>query len=275
VLDLKAAALLGDEVLHERAAELVAEACAWSVGLSDLPHVEHRDGRAVPSGDTLGMRATAGQPLSVEGAGRFALGDANPGTFQDALNALAPGGGVHADRFDDEVLAPFSLETGVRAAERLRDVDADDWAELLDELGEDGSDLPAVVRALEWDVTLKAHAEQLVLDALGAMPLMEVEAEGTPLAVVRAAERVAGDAVRAEEPEPEDPDPGALFLAESALEQAGLPRPVPPQEAARLLAVLRAEGLEPDEVRVVLPHLPVLADTAERVDDLLDEGAGD
>jgi hypothetical protein len=178
---------------------------------------------------------------------------------------------VHADRFDDEVLTPFALETGVRAAERLRDVDADDWAELLDELGEDGSDLPAVVRALEWDVTLKARAEQLVLDALGGVPLLEVEAEGTPLAVVRAAERETGAAVRADEPGTADPDPGALFLAESALEQAGLARPVPPDEAARLLAALRAEGLEPEEVREVLHHLPVLADTAEQVDDLLDQ----
>jgi hypothetical protein len=271
VLDLRSAALVGDEVLRERGADLVAEACAWSVGLSDLPHYEHRDGRVVQSGDTLGLRAGAEQPLSVEGAGRFALGDAGPGTFQDALNALAPGGGVHADRFDEDVLTPFALDTGVRAAERLRDVDADDWAELLDELGEDGSDLPAVVRALEWDVTLKARAEQLVLDALGGVPLLEVEAEGTPLAVVRAAERETGAAVRPDDPGTTDPDPGALFLAESALEQAGLPRPVPPDEAARLLAVLRAEGLEPEEVREVLPHLPVLADTAEQVDDLLDE----
>ena len=45
MVDLRAAALLVDEVLHERAAELVAETCAWSVGLSDLPHWELRDGR--------------------------------------------------------------------------------------------------------------------------------------------------------------------------------------------------------------------------------------
>jgi len=270
VIDLRAAALLGDEVLRARAAELVAETCAWSVGLSDTPHWEQRDGRVVPSGDTLGMRAGAGQELSAEGTGRFSLADAGPGTFQDALNALAPGGGVHADRFDEQVLAPFALDTGVRAAERLRDTDPAEWDDLLAELGEDGSDLPAVVRALEWDVTLKAQAEQLVLDALGRVPLVEVEAEGTPLAVVRAAEREASEAVPGEAPEPEEPDPGVLFLAESALERSGMTRPVRPDDAAQLLDLLLGEGLEPEEVLRVLEHLPVLADTAEVIEDTLD-----
>ena len=269
MIDLRAAALLGDEVLHERAAELVAETCAWSVGLSDLPHWEQRDGRVVPSGDTLGMRAGAGLELSTEGAGRFELGDAGAGTFQDALNALAPGGGVHADRFDEQVLTPFALSTGVRAAERLRDTEPAEWEDLLTELGEDGSDLDAVVRALEWDVTLKAQAEQLVLDALGRVPLVEVEAEGTPLAVVRAAEREARAAVVEETPSPEEPDAGVLFLAESALERSGLVRPVQPRDAGPLLDLLLEEGLEPEEVLRALEHLPVLADTAEQIEDLL------
>jgi hypothetical protein len=247
----------------------VAETCAWSVGLSDLPHWEQRDGRVVPSGDTLGLRASAGQELSAEGTGRFSLGGAAPGSFQDALNALAPGGGVHADRFDDEVLEPFALSTGVAACERRRDTEPAEWDELLAELGEDGTDLAAVVRALEWDVTLKAQAEQLVLDALGRVPLVEVEAEGTPLAVVRAAEREAGAAVPAEPPEAPEPDPGAVFLAESALQRSGLAQPVQPSDAPRLLEALLAEGLEPEEVVVVLEYLPVLADTAEQVGDLL------
>jgi hypothetical protein len=271
VVDLRAAALLADEVLRERAAELLAETCAWSVGLSDLPHWGLRDGRVVATGDTLGMRAVAGLELSDEATGRFELGDAPPGTFQDALNAIAPGGGIHAERLDEQLLAPFALSTGVIAAERLRDTDPAEWEELLAELGEDGADLASVVRALEWDVTLKAQAEQLVLDALGRVPLVEVEAEGAPLAVVRAAEQETRGAVQDEPPAQEDPDPGALFLAESALERSGLSLPVRPEEAPRLLEVLLAEGLEPREVVDVLDHLPALADTVEQITDLLQD----
>jgi hypothetical protein len=40
---------------------------------------------------------------------------------------------------------------------------------------------------------------------------------------------------------------------------------VAPDDAGPLLAVLLDEGLEPDEVVAVLPHLPVLADTADAV----------
>jgi hypothetical protein len=269
VVDLDDASALLDRLLHERAGELVEETCAWSVGLSDLPHWEQRDGRVVPSGDTLGIRAATGQELSAEGTGRFSLGGALPGSFQDALNALAPGGGIHADGFDEEVLAPFALSTGVAAAERLRTDEPREWEELLAELGEDGSDLPAVVRALEWDVTLKAQAERLVLDALGGVPLVQVEAEGAPLAVVRAAERATGAAAAAEPAQPQDPDPGALFLAEAALRASGLAQPVRPEEAQRLLDVLLAEGLEPQEVLLVLEQLPVLADTVERISDAL------
>ena len=265
MLDLQELGLGARDLLRERTADLVREACAWSVGLCDTTHYVRRDGRLVPSGSTLGDRAEAGQPLSAEGAGRFALGDARAGSFQDALNALTRDGGVHADRFETEVLDGFVLETAVRAAERVRETDPDDWAELLEELGED---LPAVVRALEWDVTLRADAEQLVLAALGAVPLVEVESEGAPLAVVRAAERLAAEVVPAERDEPE-PDAGVMFLAEAAVRR--LDAPVPPTRAGELLQALRGEGLEPEEIRAALPHLPVLADTAERVEDLLRE----
>ena len=42
-----------------------------------------------------------------------------------------------------------------------------------------------------------------------------------------------------------------------------------PEHAGALLEALLAEGLEPDEVRDALPYLPVLADTAEALNDLL------
>src|SRR5919202_6917827 len=113
-------AVLGRRLLRERAATLVAEACAWAVGLSDQPWYRFRSGRVVPGGGTLGARAEAGLPLSGDDAGRLELGDARPGSFQDALNALTADGTVHADRFDDEVIAPFVLETCVLAAERAR-----------------------------------------------------------------------------------------------------------------------------------------------------------
>jgi hypothetical protein len=49
---------------------------------------------------------------------------------------------------------------------------------------------------------------------------------------------------------------------------------VPPDGAVALLEVLLAEGLEADEVRRVLPHLPVEAATVERVAGLLDVAGG-
>ena len=58
--------LLTREVLRERVPALVAEACAWSVGLSDQPHHLRHRGRLVATGTTHGVRAANGQPLSGE-----------------------------------------------------------------------------------------------------------------------------------------------------------------------------------------------------------------
>jgi hypothetical protein len=262
---------LAREVLRERTAALIAEACAWSVGLSDRPHHLRLRGRLVATGLTLGARAASGQPLSGEEDGRLELGDAPPGSFQDALNSVGPDGALLADRFDDEVLAPFVLETCVLAVQRARRTRPALWRFLLDELGEDDdADLAEVVRVCGWEAPLRTDAEHLVLAALGAVPLVEVEAEGLPLSLVRAAEattRAAAPAppaaVRTEELG------GALFLGQAAVRAAGLPVPVPPDRAPDLLDALLAEGLEPDEVRRVLPHLPVEDGTVGRVAELL------
>jgi len=260
--------LLCREVLRERTPALLAEACAWSVGLSDRPHLVRRGSRIVPSGTTLGARALNGQPLG-EQDGRLDLEDAPPGTFPDALNGLTPDGRLYADVFDDQVLVPFVLAVCVQACERARQTRPQVWSELLDELGEDGSDLEAVVRAAEWEAPLRIDAEQLVLAALRDVPLVEAEAEGLPLSLVRAAEaelRRAGSPVAADPPRVDEEElAGALFLAEAALREAGLPVPVPPAQADRLLEALLAEGLEATEVLDVLPHLPVLQDTADEV----------
>jgi hypothetical protein len=268
-VDVDAGGLLTREVLRERTGALVAEACAWSVGLSDSPHHVRRHGRVVATGLTLGMRAAAGQQLGVDEDLRLELGDAAPGTFADALSALAADGSLHADRFDAQVLTPFVLETCVLAARRAAVHDSQAWAELLDELGEDGDDLPAVVRAAEWDAPLRTDAEQLVLAAVGHAPLVEVEAEGLPLSLVRAAEaetRRAATADAGAVPVLGDSElAGALFLADVALTSVGLPTPVPPDRSGDLLDVLLEEGLEPEEVLAVLPHLPVQADTADAV----------
>lgn len=267
VYDVDPVGLLAREVLRERLAVLVAEACAWSVGLSDAPHAHRRHGRVVPSGTSIGARAAAGQQLGGEEDTRLELGDARPGSFADVLNALAPDGRLYADRFEAEVLAPFVTDTCVIAAQRARGRDPQAWEELLDELGEQGDDLPAVVRAAEWEAPLRTEAEQLLLAALGAVPLVEVEAEGLPLSLVRAAEAEL-------RPPPGEPAPavlgeqdlaGALFLAGAALERAALPVPVPPEHAEALLETLRREGIEQDEVLALLPLLPVQADTADAV----------
>ena len=270
VYDVDPVALLTREVLRERTPALVAETCAWTVGLSDAPHHVRRHGRVVPTGLTLGMRAAAAQQLSVDEDLRLELGEPVAGSFADALGALTADGSLLADRFDAQVLAPFVLETCVEAARRAREASPEAWGELLEDLGEDGDDLAAVVRAAEWDAPLRTDAEQLVLAAVGHAPLVELEAEGLPLSLVRAAEaetrRAAGGS-----PEPlpvlqDEELAGARFLADVALASSGLEQPVPPDGAGRLLEALLGEGLEPDEVLAVLPHLPVLADTADAVD---------
>jgi hypothetical protein len=274
VLDLDALGLAARELLRERAAELIARTCAWSVGLSDQPHFELKDGRLAPSGLTLGARAENGQAFATEALGRLDLGDARAGTFKDALNAQSPDGRLYVERLDDEVLREFALATGVLALEQLDEAAPEDMAELLDDAGSDGSDLASVVRTLEWEEVLRADAEELVLAALGDAPLLDVESEGAPLAVVTAAERLTADAAAppAEAPQ-SDPDDGVMFLAEAAIDRSGLPCPVAPDAATQLLVALLQEGLELDEIRQALPHLPVLADTVEVVNDLLDQQA--
>ncbi|WP_245900123.1 hypothetical protein [Geodermatophilus normandii] len=265
--------LLGREVLRERRAALIAEACAWSVGLSDRPHHLRRRGRLVATGSTIGDRAATGQALSGEEDGRIELGDARPGSFQDALNAVDADGTVFADRFDREVVEPFVHETCLLAAERARRTRPGQWAELLDDLGEDPDDAePAdVVRAGEWEGPLRLEAEHLVLAALGGTPLLEVESEGLPLSLVRAAEAAtrAAAAPALAEPEPDEGLAGALFLALAAVREADLPSPVPPADARALVAALLGQGLEPAEVAGVLPHLPLAPGTADRVAALL------
>ena len=271
MFDVDPVALLAREVLRERTTALVAETCAWSVGLSDAPHLVRRAGRVVASGLTLGMRAEAGQSLGGEEDARLETAHAAPGTFADALNALTADGTLQAERYEQEVLLPFVLETCTRACERAARDQPQMWAELLDELGEDGDDLVSVVRAAEWETPLRADAELLVLAALGDAPLVEVEAEGLPLSLVRAAEaevrRAAPGAGERTALAPPDEDElgGALFLADVALRSAGVVLPVGRGDAGAALELLLAEGLEPEEVLAVLPHLPVLADAADQI----------
>jgi len=275
VFDVDELGLLCRAVLRERTAALIAEACAWTVGLSDRPHHLRRRGRLVETGGTIGDRAATGQMLSGDEDGRLDLGDARPGTFADALNAVGPDGVVFADRFDREVIEPFVLETCVQAAERARETRPAQWADLLDDLGEDGDDLPEVVRVGEWEVPLRIETEHLVLAALGDVPLLQVEAEGLPLSLVRRAEALTREAAGPPSPPgpAEAPDAsGAVFLARAALAEAGLPGPVGPGDAGRLLTLLLGEGIEPDEVGSVLPHLPLADGTADAVLTLLAAG---
>src|SRR5688500_12416219 len=266
--------LLGREVLRERAAALIAEACAWAVGMSDRPHYRHGSAGVVPSGLTLGVRAATDQLLGSEEDGRLDLGDARAGSFRDALNALDGDGRLYADRFDEEVLHPFARETCLLAAERARATRPGAWAELADDVGEDPADLPAGLQAGEWEVPLRMEAEVLVLAALADVPLLDVEAEGVPLSLVRAAEavlRAAGPpagpapAPTAGSGPPGDDLAGSLFLARAAVTAAGVPLPVAPEAAELLVGELLAHGLEPDEVVAVLPHLPVQPATADEV----------
>ena len=258
--------LLTREVLRERAAELIAEACAWAVGMSDQPHYQRTAGRIVATGTTVGERAAKDLLLGDEEDGRLDLGDARPGSFQDALNAVGADGVLQAHRFDEELLHPFVLETCVRAAERARATRPMAWADLADDVGEDERALADVVRSGGWEAPLRIDAEHLVLAALGAVPLIEVEAEGLPLSLVRAAEAVTRGATEPARPDVSDEDLAAsLFLAEAAVTATGVALPVAPDAAERLLEQLLAHGLEPDEVVAVLPHLPVERETADTV----------
>ncbi|MCZ2860425.1 hypothetical protein [Blastococcus sp. VKM Ac-2987] len=257
--------LLTREVLRERGAALIAESCAWAVGLSDRPHYRRRSGRVAPSGLTVGERAANGQPLGGAEDGRVDLEDARPGSFPDALNMIGPDGRLEAERFDDEVLVPFVAETCRVAGERARTTRRADWAELAHDLGEDPADVADVVRAGGWEAPLRIDAEHLVLAALRDVPLIEAEAEGLPLSLVRAAEAATRAAAPAPAPVPDDSLAGALFLARAALEESGCTVPVRPADADLLLAALGDAGLEPDEVSSVLPHLPVEEQTITRI----------
>jgi hypothetical protein len=272
VFDIDWMGLLTREVLRERGAALIAESCAWAVGMSDRPHYERRGGRLVPTGLTVGERAAHGRPLGTEEDGRLDLEDARPGSFQDALAMVDAEGRVQAERYDDEVLVPFVRDTCLQAAERARTTRAAAWAELADDLGEDPRDLADVVRAGGWEAPLRIDAEHLALAALGTVPLIEVEAEGLPLSLVRAAEAVTRGAVEPEPaPVPDDALAGALFLARTALEDSGCTVPVGPEEADLLLVALGDQGLEPEEVTAVLPHLPVEEATITRIVATLDQ----
>ncbi len=271
MFDADPVARVARELLRERVPALVAEACAWVAGTSDAPHLVRRGGRVARSGVTLGVRAASGLPLGGDEDAPLVLGEARPGSFADALSALDVDGRVLADRFEEQVLAPYALETCLLAAGRVQRSDPAAWEELLDDLGEDGSDPEAMVRAAEWEAPLRTEAEQLALAALGQVPLVEVEVEGLPLSLVRAAEALARGAVPVKAAPVSDEDlAGALFLAETALSVAGLAAPVREQDAAALLAALLSQGLEPEEVLAVLPHLPVQADAEEEVALLLD-----
>lgn len=265
--------LLTREVLRERTPALVAEACAWAVGLSDGPHLQRRDGRIAPSGLTVGERAVRGLPLAAESDVRVDLADAVPGSFRDVLGALAADGGTHAERFDLEVVGPFALAACLAAADRARAARAEDWGELAHDVGEDPDDPAAVVRSGGWEAPLRSEAELLALAAIGDLPLIEVEAEGLPLSLVRAAEGLLRDTAPVPEPPAEDDLAGVLFLAAAALGAADLPEPVPPSAAEELLAVLRAEGLEDPEILGALPRLPVAPATIDRVARLVESDA--
>ncbi len=255
VFEIDEMAVLAREVLRERGAALIAEACAWAVGTSDRPHHLRHRGRLVASGTTVGVRAENGQLLADEEDGRLDLGDARPGSFRDALNMVDGDGALYADRFDALVLEPFVLETCVQAADRLRRARPVGWSELADEVGEDPSDAAAVVRAGEWEAPLRIEAEHLVLAAIGDTSLALVEAEGVSLSLVRAAEALTREAAPQPPPAPPRTEElaGAVFLATAAL--AGLPNPVPPSHVNQVLDALVEEGLLREEVLGVLPHL--------------------
>jgi hypothetical protein len=278
VYDVHGFSLLARQLLRERAGDLIAEACAWSVGMSDRQHYVRKDFRLVASGTTLGEGAAGGLPLGSEESGRLELGSAQPGSFSDALNALTPDGAVYADRFDHEVVAPFVRQTCVLAAERARERRPEAWARLAEELAEDPANLEAVVRAGDWEGPVGMDADVLVLSALGHVPLVEVETEGLPLSLVRAAEeevRRAAPAVVAEPAQVDEEDfAGALFLARSAVESADLPLPVPPAHGSDLLDVLFEQELEPAEILRVLPSLPVQQDTIESLTPTLERLSG-
>ncbi|SFF84087.1 hypothetical protein [Blastococcus tunisiensis] len=258
--------LLTREVLRGRAPDLIAETCAWAVGMSDQPHHVRSGGRIVATGLTVGERAAHGLPLSGDEDGRLDLGDARPGSFQAALNSVDRHGTVAADRFDADVLHPFVQATCLAAAEQARRTRPGAWAELADDVGEEEADLGDVLRAGGWEAPLRIDAEHLVLAALGDVPLIEVEAEGLPLSLVRAAEAVTRAAAAPPDPGPPPEDlAGSLFLAEAAVTATGAPLPVGPDSAERLVEEMLAHGLDAEEVPGVLPHLPVQQATADEV----------
>lgn len=262
-------AVLARDELRSRLPALIAEACAWSVGMSDRPHYQRRHGRVTATGTTMGSRAAGGQLLSGDEDRPLELGEVRPGSFRDALGALTVEGRLYAELLEQQVIVPFVLDTclaALRTAARTRPADL---ADVLDELGDEGGDPTDVVRAADWEPALRIDAEHLVVAALGDQQLADVEAEGLPLSLVRAAEHLTRDAAPSVDQDAVGHDDehlaGALFLADAALRASPLSDPVTPTQAPALLALLRTEGLEDEEILAVLDRLPVTADAADAV----------
>ena len=216
----------------------------------------------------MGERAAKELLLGDEEDGRLDLGDARPGSFQDALNAVGADGVLQAHRFDEEVLHPFvprDLRARGRAGPAAPGRTA--WAELADDVGEDERDLADVVRGGGWEAPLRIDAEHLVLAALGAVPLIEVEAEGLPLSLVRAAEAVTRAAVAPPaHRRPDDDLAGVAVPRRGGGDRdrgaaAGRVR-TPPSGWRRSCS---RTGWSPTRSLAVLPHLPVQPETADTV----------
>ena len=113
-------------------------------------------------------------------------------------------------------------ETCVRAAERARSAGPRRGRSSPTTWGRTAADLAEVVRGGGWEAPLRIDAEHLVLAALGAVPLIEVEAEGLPLSLVRAAEAVTRRRRRPPgPPRRTTTSPASLFLAEAAVTATG------------------------------------------------------
>ena len=256
--------LLTREVLRERTPELIAEACAWAVGMSDQPHYLRTGGRIVATGPTVGERAAKGLPLGDDEDGRLDLGDARPGSFQDALNAVAPTASCRPTASTRSCCTRSSTRPACGPPSGRARTRPDAWAELAEDVGEEEGDLADVVRSGGWEAPLRIDAEHLVLAALGGIPLIEVEAEGLPLSLVRAAEA----ATRAAVPDPPAaPGRRSRRRPSSPRRPPGRGRPPRADRPGRRRPAGRGTarlGARARRGRAVLPHLPLETATAER-----------
>ena len=237
--------------------------------MSDQPHHLRSGGRMVGDRARRSASGRLHRPAAQRRGGRPARSGRRPaGQLPGRAQRARADGTVHADRSTSRssTRSCSDLRAGCRAGPARPGPAA--WRELPDDLGEDGPTSPrSSGRRLGGAAADRRRAPRPRRARRG--PLIEVEAEGLPLSLVRAAEGIARGAA-----------PPARRRPATTTWPAAVPRHAAPTRPACRAGATgggRDAGRPPCSRRgccsrrspAVLPHLPVQPETADRISELL------